>query len=233
MMKPATQIMSYQNSPLSIDKDDDAAALLLGTTILPPPPTTMTTTVRSFWSLIIIVVAGMLLLAVAGGTVGMLETTDGGRTTTTTAEGLVVVMERKSPCLPASREEAFGGVSVTNGFWGGRGYAFETCYQLGNEEKYCWSKSWYGEGEFIQWFQCVPKPINGAWHDLDPKYVLTPGPPVSIRTPIPSGAATRVKTCITCKKRIPFPSQRPFPFPINNHNTTINSVELFFRVILF
>ena len=30
MMKPATQIMSYQNSPLSIDKDDDAAALLLG-----------------------------------------------------------------------------------------------------------------------------------------------------------------------------------------------------------
>ena len=170
-------MLSYQNSHPSMDKYDDAAALLLGTTILPPPPTTMTTmTVRSFWSLIIIVAAGtIMLLVVAGGAVGMLAPEGGGRTTMTTAEGLVVVMERKSPCLPASWEEAFGGVSVTNGFWGGRGYAFETCYQLGNEEKYCWSKSWYGEGEFIQWFQCVPKPINGAWHDLDPKYVITPG----------------------------------------------------------
>ena len=173
MMKPATKMMSYQKSPSSIDKDDDAA-VPFGTTILPPPTTT--TTVRSFWSLIIIVAAGtIMLLVVAGGTVWILNTTDSSITTTTTAEGLVVVMERKGPCLPASREEVFGGVSVTKGFWGGRGYAFETCYQLGPEEKYCWSKSWYGEGEFIQWFQCVPKPINGAWHDLDPKYVNTPG----------------------------------------------------------
>ena len=65
-------------------------------------------------------------------------------------------------CFPA--DGTFSGVSTTTS--NGKGSPFETCYQHGNEAKYCWSKSHYG---FHDWFECIP--IGPNWHTVDPKYV--------------------------------------------------------------
>ena len=74
-MKPATKMMSYENSPSS--DEDEETALPLVPTILPSPTTT---TVRSFLS---IIVAGIMMLVTGGGVVLMWD----GETA---AEGLVV-----------------------------------------------------------------------------------------------------------------------------------------------
>ena len=80
-------------------------------------------------------------------------------------------------CHPASG--AFGGVSTTTSI--GKNSAFETCYQLAEEVKYCWTKSYKSPGCTLNpyeenddgFYQCAPN--GAAWHDLDPQYVNTPG----------------------------------------------------------
>ena len=68
-----------------------------------------------------------------------------------------------TPCLQAGG--SFKGVSTTTGL--GKTYAFETCYQNGNEAKYCWSKSHLRT--YTIYHECVP--LGGDWHSVDPKYV--------------------------------------------------------------
>ena len=135
------------------------------------------TTVRSWSGVVVIVVAGMMML-VAGSAVWM---QDGGSSYTTTAKGLVVGTQGNIPCLPATG--TFNGIS----FWSNwsDGYPFETCYQHGYDQFYCWSKSYYrdhppfGSG----YFECSPKP-KGEWHVIDAADVIpkkrfppTCGPP--------------------------------------------------------
>jgi len=149
--------------------DDEETAVLLVPTIL---PTSTTTTTK--WISRVASVAGVMMLVVAGGTVWM---GDGG-IATTTAEGLVVATEARKDdyCVPAVG--AFGGASKTNGKLFIHIHPFQTCYQNGEEAKYCWSNSYHMYGHPLnppidRYFQCVP--VGGHWHDLDPKYVNTPG----------------------------------------------------------
>jgi len=137
-----------------------------------------------------VVATGMMLLLVMGGAVwmrqdggssydhssGSRETADGGRTIT--AEGLVLPPPGDDPCLPAGG--AFGGVSTTSNM---QRNPFETCYQYGKVEKYCWTKSYrdfdggphsgYGSGGGFS--PCVPDPPGGQWRTVDPRFVNTPG----------------------------------------------------------
>ena len=182
MMKPATKMMSYQNSD---EDDDDAAALLLVPTLLAASTTmtttTMTTTMDRRSLQWMSLVAGMLLLllvvAGGGGTVLL-------RNGETTAEGLVVAAQtpkhHSSDCVAASMDATFGGISVTTTLGIGKSDPFKTCYQYGDETKYCWSNSYYSKtitsaGIHTLWFECHPKPKHGQWDSLDPKYVNTPG----------------------------------------------------------
>ena len=158
-MKPATKMMSYQKS------EDEETAVLLVPTILPTETTMMTTTMdRRSSKTRLAIVAGMILM-VAGGTV-LLQ--DGG----TTAEGLIVATQGV-PCEPATG--TFGGVSTTTFF--GKDNPFQTCYQYGDDKKYCWSNStprstcnYYGCD--TSWYECRPKPKHGEWDDVNPKYVV-------------------------------------------------------------
>ena len=145
--------MSYQKPPI-IDEDETAA--LLVPTITPLLPTT--TMDRRSSKTRLAIVAGMILM-VAGGTV-LLQ--DGG----TTAEGLIVATQGV-PCEPATG--TFGGVSTTTFF--GEDNPFETCYQYGDDKKYCWSKSTTHSIGVEQWFECKPDPYGGKWGSVDPKYV--------------------------------------------------------------
>jgi len=166
--------MSYQHS----DEDDDTAPLLVPTI---SPPTMTTTGQRSKRMIAIVAVAAMMMLTVAGGTVWM-------RTGATTAEGLVVATHGRDQCDAPLMDATFGGVSKTTLF--GYDDPFQTCYQYGNEKKYCWSYSYSTLGTiFIPSlsFQCKPKGgkvrgllAMGQWDDSDPKYVVpykTCGPP--------------------------------------------------------
>ena len=72
-----------------------------------------------------------------------------------------------SPCLPAP--DTFSGISETTrtyAHWSGRTNPFETCYQLGDTDEYCWSHSYY-DINYADWYECVPKPMNGAWHSIE------------------------------------------------------------------
>ena len=124
----------------------------------------------SMWmGMMIVFVAGMM--AAVGGTVLLLETMNDGRTTMTTAEGLVVGTEDADPefiCLPATGK--FGGVSTTTPpsyYMNGKTFAFETCYQFGDEPNYCWTDS-FDKGFH---YMCVPDGFySGPWHRaVDPK----------------------------------------------------------------
>ena len=162
--------MSYQNSP-TIDEDEEIAVPLVTTITPPPPPSTMTTSLHR--SSRKIIVAGTLLLLLlfmmlAGGG-GMVGRRPEKSLTTTAIEGLVV---GSAPCLPATSN--FQGTSVTT--WFGKSYAFETCYKLGDEDKYCWSKSFYDDVNG-QYYQCSPNPKGGAWYGFDTKVTWWCGPP--------------------------------------------------------
>ena len=67
-----------------------------------------------------------------------------------------------APCVPAT--STFTGVSVTTLY--GKDYAFETCYKLdlGDEAKYCWSKSYQAVGNYF--YQCIPNQKNGECASL-------------------------------------------------------------------
>ena len=173
--------MSYQNIP---SNDEDETAVLLVTTITPPTTTTTTMGHGATWT--VAIVAGMML--VAGGVVLLQD----GSSYTTAAEGLVVATQVDKPCLPAGG--TFGGVSTTpsdsfsdNWFSSGQSTAFETCYQLGSEETYCWSKSYHHDyennldNENDDFRQCIPN--GSAWQTVDPKYVNPVTTPYSCGTP--------------------------------------------------
>ena len=131
------------------------------------------TIVRS-WSGVVAIVAGMMML-VAGGAVWM---RNGLSYTTATAEVLVMV---SSQCVAAPMDATFGGISTTNVFViVGKRDPFETCYQYGEEAKYCWTKSYYSSKGTGGWFQCYPDPSQDKcadcqeWeriHQDDMKYV--------------------------------------------------------------
>ena len=74
---------------------------------------------------------------------------------------------RSTPCFTANG--AFGGVSITDLGGVGRNNPFETCYQNGNDAKYCWSQSHVGYMLTHPYVECAP--YGGEWHSVDPKYV--------------------------------------------------------------
>ena len=171
-------MMSYQHS----DEDDDTTPLLVPT-ILPSATTTTTRSSRSSKRIImVVVVAAMTMLVVTGGTVWL----QNGSSYTTAAEGLVVATHDNVDCI-APIDATFGGTSTTTTI--GNFDAFQTCYQYGNEKKYCWSNSCTAINFFqTLHYQCVPKGrrlmdgawLAGQWDDIDPKYVVpykTCGPP--------------------------------------------------------
>ena len=66
---------------------------------------------------------------------------------------------------------------------------FETCYQLGNYDNYCWSKSYRNDdGDY---FECYPSPVpkgphnpnNDAWYPVDPQYINPVTNPYSCGSP--------------------------------------------------
>ena len=64
--------------------------------------------------------------------------------------------------------------------WAGKYKPFQTCYQYADMTKYCWSNSYPRSTKHditptTIWYECHPKPKHGQWHDIDPKYVNTPG----------------------------------------------------------
>ena len=89
------------------------------------------------------------------------------------------------PCLPATN--TFGGVSGTN--YGctiiSNSNPFQTCYQYGDEDKYCWSNSYwssYNNG----WYECQPNGFTGCnddgsaeagWHAIKQKNMRYVNPP--------------------------------------------------------
>lgn len=133
-MQPFSEMLSYQNSPKSIDEDEETN-LPLGTTIL-PQPTTMTTGHHLSKTMIAIVAAGIMLV-VAGGAVWLQD--DGSSHTHSSAEGLVLATNpfyTKNPCYPAV--STFDGVStiMPDGL-NGKSSPFETCFQFGSTSSYC------------------------------------------------------------------------------------------------
>ena len=159
--------MSYQNPPTS---DEDITAVPLITPHLPPT----TIDPRSKRRMVAVVGAGMMLLGLAGGAVWLWDEE------TAAAEGHVVATpEVKHPCLPAP--DTFSGISKTAGtwIWSGHKDPFETCYQFRYTDKYCWSHSYYDTDCISSGFECIPEgwyDTDDGWrHDIDPKYVNTPG----------------------------------------------------------
>ena len=128
----------------------------------------------------VVVVAGLMLLVVAGGPVWMPE----GASYTTVAEGFVVATRGNSPCLTA--DGTFGGKSTTA--FEGDSDPFETCFQLGKYDTYCWSKSFHHDGTFFtssKYYQCSPLPpaTGGTWYPVDPQYVNPITHPYSCGSP--------------------------------------------------
>ena len=144
MMKSATKMMrSYQKS------DDEETAVLLVPTIL---PTSTSTTTK--WISRVASVAGVMLLVVAGGTVLM---GDGG-ITTTTVEGLVVATQDGTECVPAALDATF-----YDSYPGSSIVPFQSCYQWGNDNLYCWTNSHlFTEGRGVGYDPCWP--VGDGWH---------------------------------------------------------------------
>ena len=167
------QKTSRYNSIPDASADDDTA-VPIDSTLLPP-----------MWWMVVVVVAGMMLLT-GCGTVWLLP--DVGSSYTTTAEGLIVATEgNDDSCVPAGG--TFSGTSTTTS--DGEDGHFETCFQYGNVDKYCWTKSWFasdfGGGN---WLQCDPDPRDGQWNSIDNddmRYVnpppLSPGDPYTCGSP--------------------------------------------------
>ena len=87
------------------------------------------------------------------------------------------------PCLPPTN--TFGGVSLTNYAWAFiNSNPFQTCYQYGDEDKYCWSNS-YWESKLAPklpgWLECQPKGYTGddkeGWHAIKQKNMRYVNPP--------------------------------------------------------
>ena len=151
--------MLYQNPPTSIDEDVTAIPVV---TTITPSTTTTRTTVRSL-GMVDAIVAGMTMLMVAGGAVWMMqdagssydpssgslfETEEGGITLFNPKDDDLKEVDDFYPlddgyipdnrCLPATGK--FRGYSTTTQV--GEGYPFDTCYQLGKEATYCWTRSY-------------------------------------------------------------------------------------------
>ena len=147
--------MSYQNPPTSIDEDVTAIPVVMTIT---PSTTTTRTTVRSLG---VAIGAGTMMLMVAGGAVWMMqdagssydpssgslfETEEGGITLFNPKDDDLKEVDDFYPlddgyipdnrCLPATGK--FRGYSTTTQV--GEGYLFDTCYQLGDEATYCWTR---------------------------------------------------------------------------------------------
>ena len=194
--------MSYQNPPTSIDEDATAIPVVMTIT---PSTTTTRTTVRSL-GMVVAIVAGMMMLMVAGGAVWMMqdagssydpssgslfETEEGGITLFYAEVDDIYPLDDgfvPSPqCLPASGR--FRGYSTTTQV--GEGYPFDTCYQLGKEATYCWTRSYEYDctivrGEVRNYRQCLYKqciPDGNLWQFVDAYYVNPVTHPNSCGTP--------------------------------------------------
>ena len=65
------------------------------------------------------------------------------------------------PCQPAVG--TFNGISIDSA----KSNPFETCFQFGDEDKYCWTKSYYHLRDYYSdnyWDTCVP--IGKDWHSV-------------------------------------------------------------------
>ena len=98
-----------------------------------------------------------------------------------------VAGDPETPCLPATDGD-FTGISQINGDFIQNLNPFQTCYQYGDEAKYCWSNSYYEESVWIiygGWFQCVPIPFDGnsikspfnGWHAIEQNNMRYVNPP--------------------------------------------------------
>ena len=182
-----TTSIGYNSIPNTI-ADAEIAAVPLGSTILSSSTTTMTMDHRSSKStsmkttLGMIAVAGIMLLVVAGVMVWMPE----GASYTTAAEDLLVGTHRIAPCLPAGGTFSGKSKNTDDGVDGN----FETCYQLGKYDVYCWSKSFRDDNTGDYW-ECYPNivpqgpnnPNHDAWYPVDPQYVNPVTHPYSCGSP--------------------------------------------------
>ena len=97
-----------------------------------------TTILPPTWWMVAIV-AGMMLLVAGCGAVWMLPDAD-------------------DSCVPAVG--TFSGTSTTTS--DGKDNPFETCFQYGNYDKYCWTKSWFASDDDFghgNW--------GGQWNSID------------------------------------------------------------------
>ena len=177
-------MMSYQNPPNSDEEDD---------TMTTGHSSNSRKTVRILGS---IVVAGVLLLVVAAGGGGVVwRRPEGSSDTTTTVKGLVVETD-DNPCLPAT--DNFVGISQTNSFIT-HGGAFQTCYQYGDEDKYCWTNSYSHLNPLgLGWYQCVPIGYGDeGWHAIEQRNMryVNP-PPVCPGCPYTCGESISVLTSV-------------------------------------
>ena len=150
--------------------DDEETAVLLVPTILPTSTTTTTMDGRSTkWISRVASVAGMMML---GGI-------------TTTAEGLVVATHGGVPCVPASLDATFSGVSATGN---SHYFPFQTCYQNGDKREYCWTNAYYRiAGPNLGGKEYMPcRPVGDDWGRLDPRFVNPVTHPFSCGKPCQS-----------------------------------------------
>ena len=82
------------------------------------------------------------------------------------ADDCVPVPEFDS-CYDGEYRNEFKGESTT----GSNKNFFETCYQLGNEKTYCWSKSAYSTDGYKH-YECRPHGYGVGWQHVDPAYVV-------------------------------------------------------------
>ena len=174
-------MLSYQNSPNSIDEDEETT-LPFGTSIL-SQPTTMTTGHDLSKRMIVIVAAGMMLV-VAGGTVWM---QDGGLSyNPSSAEGLVVPTNPfygRYPCIYAVG--TFGGVStIMPDCPNGESSPFETCFQFESTSSYCWTESLHyvpNNEDGTIYYQCYP--LLSGWNFIDAKDIKPVTHPITCGKP--------------------------------------------------
>ena len=153
-------MMSYQNTPTSID--EDKVAVPLGTTILLPSTTIMG---HRLSKRMIIIVAGMLMmLMMAGGAVWMYDTMDAGLTTTTTtaAEGLVVVAKDRRELPPMDIFKA--NVNLRPYFENSYGYAVFESIKTTEERRFVKKAAWVVDGAYGQGAVYIntAKTVNGT-----------------------------------------------------------------------
>ena len=151
---------------------------------------------RTLRSLGIIIFVGMLLLVVTAGGV-VWRRPEVSSDTTFTAEGLVDATYDNGPCLPAT--DNFAGLSQTNSFIT-HGGAFQTCYQYGDEDKYCWTNSYSHISPIggLGWYQCVPIGYGDeGWHAIEQRNMryVNP-PPVCPGCPYTCGESISVPTSV-------------------------------------